>query len=88
MRAEFSGNLQQDYRLGGDAEMGAYYDFNDHLRIKLAGSYRAFVVGEHKRFFTSHVTTRYALSQNLDIRFDFNRYDHNSEGIFAVNYYF
>ena len=88
LRAEFSGNLRQDYRLGGDVEMGAYYDFNDLLRIKLAGSYRTFVVGEHKRFFTSHVTTRYALSQDLDIRFEFNRYDHNNEGIFAVNYYF
>ena len=88
MRTEFSGNLKRDYRFGGDVEMGAYYDFNDHLRIKLAGSYRAFVLGEHKRFFTSHFVTRYAITQDMDMRLEFNRYDHNHEAIFAVNYYF
>ncbi|WP_292986477.1 DUF4105 domain-containing protein [Nitrosomonas sp.] len=88
LRTEFSGHLERDYRIGGDVEMGAYYDFNNHLRIKLAGSYQAFILGEHKRFFTSHVVTRYAFSQNLDMRLEFNRYDHNNEGIFAVNYYF
>ncbi len=88
VRTEFSNHLKRDYRLGGDVEMGAYYDFNNHLRIKLASSYRAFVLGEHKRFFTSHVVTRYALSQNLDMRLEFNRYDRNNEGVFAINYFF
>lgn len=88
LRTEFSDHLERDYRIGGDVEMGTYYDFNNHLRIKLSGSYQAFILGEHKRFFTSHVVTRYAFSQNLDIRLEFNRYDHNNEGIFAVNYYF
>ncbi|MDR4517437.1 MAG: DUF4105 domain-containing protein [Nitrosomonas sp.] len=88
VRTDFSGNLKRDYRLGGDVEMGAYYDFNDQLRIKLAGSYRVFVLGEHKRFFTSHFVTRYAFTQDLDMRLEFNRYDHNNEGILAFNYYF
>lgn len=88
LKTDFSGHLKRDYRLGGNAEIGMYYDFNEQLRIKLAGNYRVFVLGEHKRFFTTHAVTRYALTQNLDMRLEFNRYDHNNEGIFAVNYYF
>lgn len=88
LKADFSSHLKKDYRFGSDVEIGAYYDFNPHLKIKLAGSYQVFVLGEQKQFFTTHVTTRYALSQNLDMRLEYNRYDHNNEGIFAVNYYF
>lgn len=88
LKADFSTHLKQDYRIGGNAEIGTYYDFNNQLRIKLAGNYRVFVLGEQKRFFTSHFVARYALSQNLDMRLEFNRYDHNHEGIFAVNYFF
>lgn len=88
LKADFSGHLKRDYRLGGNAEIGMYYNINQHLRIKLAGNYRVFALGEQKRFFTTHAITRYALTQNLDLRLEFNRYDHNNEGIFAVNYYF
>ncbi|SEL52763.1 DUF4105 domain-containing protein [Nitrosovibrio tenuis] len=88
LKAEFSGDLKQYSRVGGDAEVGAYYDITENLRIKLAGSYQVFVVGESKRFFTSHFITRYALSQDLDMRLELNRYDHNNEGIFSVNYFF
>ncbi|SNX60171.1 protein of unknown function [Nitrosomonas ureae] len=88
LRTEFSNHLKQDYRFGGSMEAGAYYDFNSHLRIKFSGSYRTFFLGEHKHFFTSHVVTRYAYSQNLDMRLEFNRYDNNTESIFAINYYF
>lgn len=88
VKAEFSGQLEQNYRLGGDIEMGAFYDISKNLRIKLAGSYQVFFLGESKRFFTSHFITRYGVSQNLDLRLELNRYDHNHEGIFSVNYFF
>lgn len=88
LKTEFSGNLKQDYRLGGDVELGAFYDISEDLRIKIAGSYQFFFLGDSKRYFTSHFITRYALSQDLDLRLEFNRFDHNNEGIFAVNYYF
>src|SRR5687768_11764346 len=65
VKTEFSGHLEQNYRLGGDVEIGAFYDINKNLRIKLAGSYQVFLLGESKRFFTSQFITRYALSQNL-----------------------
>jgi hypothetical protein len=88
VKTEFSGNLKQNYRLGGGIEMGAFYDISENLRIKLAGSYQVYVLGETKRFFTAHFLTRYALSQDLDLRLELNRYDHNHEGIFSINYFF
>ena len=88
LKTEFSGDLKQNYRLGGDVEIGAFYDISKNLRVKLAGSYQLFILGESKRFFTSHFITRYALSQDLDLRLELNRYDHNHEGIFSVNYFF
>lgn len=88
LKTEFSEHLKQKFRLGGDAEVGMYYDVTENLRIKLAGSYQIFVLGESKRFFTAHFITRYALSQDLDLRLELNRYDHNNEGIFSANYFF
>ncbi len=88
LKTEFSGNLKQNYRLGGDIEVGAFYDITENLRIKLAASYQVFFLGDSKRFFTSHFITRYALSQDLDLRLELNRYDHNNEGVFSVNYFF
>lgn len=88
VKTEFSSHLKQNYRLGGDVEVGAFYDISENLKIKLAGSYQAFFVGDTKRFFTSQFETRYSLSQDLDLRVELNRYDHNNEGLFAVNLYF
>jgi hypothetical protein len=88
VKTDISDHLKQYYRLGGDAEVGAYYDITENLRIKLSGSYEIFFLGETKRFFTAHFITRYALSQNLDVRVELNRYDHNNEGVFSANYFF
>jgi hypothetical protein len=80
--------LKEYSRVGGDAEVGAYYDITKNLRVKLAGSYQVFLLGDSKRFFTSQFITRYALSQDLDVRVELNRYDHYNEGVFSVNYFF
>ena len=88
LKTEFSGHLKQNYRLGGDIEVGTFYDVTENLRVKLAASYQVFFLGDSKRFFTSHFITRYALSQDLDLRLELNRYDHYNEGVFSVNYFF
>ncbi|MEO8767718.1 MAG: DUF4105 domain-containing protein [Nitrosospira sp.] len=88
LKAEFSDHLKEYSRVGGDAEVGAYYDITQNLRVKLAGSYQVFLLGDSKRFFTSQFLTRYALSQDLDVRVELNRYDHYNEGVFSVNYFF
>lgn len=88
LKAEFSDHLKQNFRLGGDAEVGMYFDVTENWRIKLAGSYQIFLLGESKRFFTTHLVTRYALSQDLDLRLELNRYDQNNEGILSFNYFF
>lgn len=88
LKTELSSDLKQNYRLGGDIEMGAFYDMSKNLRVKLAGSYQVFILGESKHFFTSHFITRYAPSQDFDLRLELNRYDHNHEGIFSINYFF
>jgi hypothetical protein len=46
------------------------------------------LLGDSKRFFTSQFLTRYALSQDLDVRVELNRYDHYNEGVFSINYFF
>lgn len=88
VKAEVSKGLKDYYRLGGDVEVGAYYDVAQNWRIKLSGSYQIFLLGETKLFFTTQFATRYAISQNLDVRLELNRYDHNHEGIFSINYFF
>jgi hypothetical protein len=88
LKTEFSSHLKENYRLGGDVEVGAFYNISENLRIKLAATYQVYILGENKRFFTSHFITRYALSQDLDLRLELNRYDQNNEGIFSVNYFF
>ncbi|SCY32366.1 protein of unknown function [Nitrosospira sp. Nl5] len=88
IKTEFSGHLKQNYRLGGDIEVGTFYDVTENLRVKLAASYQVFFLGDSKRFFTSHFITRYALSQDLDLRLELNRYDQYNEGVFSVNYFF
>lgn len=88
VKTEFSDRLKQNYRLGGDIEVGTYYDITKNLRIKLAGSYQVFFLGDSKRFFTSQFITRYSVSQDLDLRVELNRYDHNNEGVFSINYFF
>ncbi|MCC8996670.1 MAG: DUF4105 domain-containing protein [Nitrosomonas sp.] len=88
VKAEFSKGLKDYYRFGGDVEIGAYYDVTQNWRVKLSGSYQIFLLGETKLFFTSHFVTRYAITRDLDARVELNRYDHNNEGIFSVNYFF
>ncbi len=87
-KTELSDHLKQNYRLGGNFEIGVYYDITENLKVKMAGSYQAFIFGDNKRFFTSQFETRYALSQDLDLRLELNRYDQNNEGVLAVNIYF
>ncbi len=88
IKAEFSGHLKHDYRLGGDVEIGGYYDFSENWKLKIAGGYHFYLVGDRKRFFAANFETRYAVAQNLDVRLEHNRYDHNSDSIFSVNLYF
>jgi hypothetical protein len=88
VKTEFSGDLDKDYRLGGDVEIGAFYDLSENWKIKLFGAYQVFVLGDDNDFFAAGFESRFALSQNLDIRFEYQRHDRNNEGIFALNYYF
>tara|TARA_R110002073_G_scaffold31157_4_gene95890 strand:- start:5795 stop:7738 length:1944 start_codon:yes stop_codon:yes gene_type:complete len=88
VKTEFSGDLNQDYRLGGDAEIGAFYDFSENWKIKVLGSYQVFILGDSKKFFTSSFETRYSILQDLDVRLEHNRYDRKSDTIFSVNVYF
>ncbi len=88
VKTEFSGDLKEDYRFGGDVEIGAYYDFSEHWKIKIFGAYQMFVLGDNKDFFTAGLETRYSLSQNLDVRLEVQRHDRNNEGTFSLNVYF
>jgi uncharacterized protein DUF4105 len=88
LKTEFSGHLKNDYRFGGDVEIGAFYDITEDWKIKIAGGYQAFVLGDTKDFFTTNFEARHSLSQNFDLRLEHNRYDQNYETILAVNFYF
>jgi hypothetical protein len=88
VKAEFSGDLDKDYRLGGDVELGAYYDLTENWKVKLFGAYQLFVMGDDNDFFTAGFESRLALSQDLDVRFEYQRHDHNDEVTFSFNLYF
>ena len=85
---DFSGDLEDNYRIGGGPEVGAFVDLTDDWRVQVSGGYKNFFIGDHTNFFTATFAQRYSLSQNLDLRLEYNRRDDNDEGVLSVNIFF
>lgn len=88
VEAEFAEKLDENYRLGGDVELGGLIDLSENWKIGFTGAYKYFPLGDDKDFFTASFEQRFSLSQNLDLRLEYRRHDESNEGVFAVNFYF
>lgn len=88
VESEFSGRLDESYRLGAKAEIGAFVELTENWKIQITGGYKNFFFGDEKDFFTASLNQRASISQNIDLRFEFHRHDQNNEGVFGVNFYF
>jgi hypothetical protein len=85
---ELSGHLDHDYRLGGGGTIGALIDVTKDWRIQIAADYLSFPVGQESHYYKVSVNQRYSLTQNVDIRFEWNILNSQKEWLSAVNYYF
>jgi hypothetical protein len=88
LELELSGHLDHDYRIGGGGTAGALIDITNNWRIQIAGDYLSFPVGNESNYYKVLVNQRYALSQNVDIRIEWNILNGQNEWLSAVNYYF
>lgn len=87
-KLELSNRLDRNYRLGGGATVGTLIDITEEWRAQIAGSYLNFAFGDRSDYYLVSVNQRYALTQNLDLRAEFNLLSGQREGVAAVNYYF
>ena len=86
--SDFSGRLQDNYRLGASAEVGGLIELTENWKLQLLGRYTNFIFGDDTDFFSFQAGQRYSVSQNLDIRMEYRRDDRNNEGVASLNYYF
>ncbi len=86
--AEYSSRLDDNYRMGGDVELGGLIDLTENWKVEFTGSYHNFFFGDDKDFFSVKAGQRYSLSQNLDVRLEYRRHDNNNEGVASLNYYY
>ncbi len=85
---ELSPRLDHDYRFGGGPTLGLLYDLTSDWRIQITGSYLGFPYGHRSHYTKASVAQRYSLSQNLDVRANWNVLNNRSEWSIGVNYYF
>lgn len=85
---ELSGNLDDDYRLGGGGTVGALIDVTKNWRIQVEGDYLSFPLGNESHYYKVLVNQRYSISQNVDIRLEWNLLNSQNEWVSAINYYF
>ena len=88
LELELSNHLDHDYRLGGGGMIGTLIDVTDDWRIQIAGDYLSFPLGHESHYYKVLVNQRYLLTQNMDIRVEWNILNSQKEGLLAVNYYF
>lgn len=85
---QLSTHLDRDYRLGGGGTVGAFLDLFPRWRLEVAGNYMSFPLGDQSHFYKVGASPRYAVSQNLDIRTQWNVVNAKQEWSFGLNYYF
>jgi Domain of unknown function (DUF4105) len=85
---QLSTHLDRDYRLGGGGTVGALVDLPRNWRIQVVGNYMSFTFGDQSHFYKTEVSPRYTISQNLDVRADWNVVNSKQEWSFGLNYYF
>jgi len=85
---QLSSHLDRDYRLGGGGTVGALLDVLPRWRFQVTGNYMSFPLGNESHFYKVEASPRFAVSQNLDIRANWNVVNSRQEWSFGLNYYF
>jgi hypothetical protein len=85
---ETSRRFDHDYRFGGGATLGALLDITSDWRIQITGNYLGFPLGHESHYHKVSVAQRYSLSQNLDVRANWDSLNNRGEWSLGVNYYF
>lgn len=80
--------LDPYYRIGGGPTVGALIDVTQNSRVQIEGGYFNFGLGDRSDYYRASINLRYAPSQNIDLRAEFNLLSGAREGVTAVNYYF
>ncbi len=88
LEAETSGYLEDNYRAGGGVSGGMFIDFSEDWRLQLGGEYKRFPLGDESEYIRYDSKLRYSPHMDVDLRLEYQRVDHNDEGLFSVNLYF
>jgi hypothetical protein len=85
---ELSRRLDRHHRLGGGATVGTLLNLTEDWRAQVTGSYLNFPLGDQSDYYLVSVNQRYALTQNVDLRAEFNLLSGEKEWVLAANFYF
>jgi len=86
--AEASGHLENNFRVGAGVVAGTLVDISPDWRIHFSGEYKRFPLGADSEYWKASALTRFSLSQNLDVRLEYNRIKDKDEAIFSLNVFF
>lgn len=86
--AEYSQAFARDYRVGGGLSAGTLIDITERWKIAASLSYFGYPAGDGKPEWRVGAQQRFALSENLALRFDFNQRLNKREYLLNLHFYF
>jgi hypothetical protein len=86
--ANYSRAYLERHRIGGGGTAGMLADITDHWKIMATGTYLKYALGENSDDIRWFVGSRYALSQNLAVRLEYNHRDHDNDVVFSMQAFF
>jgi hypothetical protein len=86
--ASYGNAYERNHRVGGGGTAGLLADLGRRWKIHLFVTALSFPLGERSSDIRSSLQQRMTLTQNLALRLELNRRDHQDEAIFTVHAYF
>ncbi len=88
LEAETSGHLEDNHRAGGGVSGGLFVDFGVDWRLQLSAEYKRFPLGDDSEYIRYDSKLRYSPHQDVDLRLEYQRFDHKDQGLFSINLYY
>jgi len=88
LEAETSGYLEDNHRAGGGVSGGMFIDFGEDWRLQLSAEYKRFPLGDDSEYIRYDSNLRFSPHKDVDLRLEYQRFDHKDQGLFSVNIYF
>ena len=85
---DYSKAYEPDYRIGGGGTIGMLADLTERWKIMLSTTYLYYPLGDQSDDFRWSVGQRYTLSQNLALRLEYHRRDHDNDVLFSLQGFF